>query len=165
MAITRYSRRTPYTPWMDWEDMTNRLTQFFSNQERKLQRLICIETRVTMGVITMSKIIIKASSGYKTRPFDAILSEVRDFLSIHRAEGTHAGGIHVEMTGQNVTECTGGAREVSDDDLAHRYHTHCDPRLNADQALELAFLVAEELRKSVTPVSDEAGEGSFEAAE
>lgn len=109
--------------------------------------------------------VIKASSGYKTRPFDAILSEVRDFLSIHRAEGTHAGGIHVEMTGQNVTECTGGAREVSDDDLADRYHTHCDPRLNADQALELAFLVAEELRKSVTPVSDESGESSFEAAE
>ena len=109
--------------------------------------------------------VIKASSGYKTRPFDAILSEVRDFLSIHRAEGTHAGGIHVEMTGQNVTECTGGAREVSDDDLAHRYHTHCDPRLNADQALELAFLVAEELRKSVAPNSDESDEDSFEAAE
>ena len=109
--------------------------------------------------------VIKASSGYKTRPFDAILSEVRDFLSIHRAEGTHAGGIHVEMTGQNVTECTGGAREVSDDDLADRYHTHCDPRLNADQALELAFLVAEELRKSVASNSDESDEASFEAAE
>jgi len=109
--------------------------------------------------------VIKASSGYKTRPFDAILSEVRDFLSIHRAEGTHAGGIHVEMTGQNVTECTGGAREVSDDDLADRYHTHCDPRLNADQALELAFLLAEELRKSVVPDSDESDESSFEAAE
>lgn len=109
--------------------------------------------------------VIKASSGYKTRPFDAILSEVRDFLSIHRAEGTHAGGIHVEMTGQNVTECTGGAREVSDDDLADRYHTHCDPRLNADQALELAFLVAEELRKSVVSNPDEATHTSFEAAE
>ncbi len=109
--------------------------------------------------------VIKASSGYKTRPFDAILSEVRDFLSIHRAEGTHAGGIHVEMTGQNVTECTGGAREVSDDDLADRYHTHCDPRLNADQALELAFLVAEELRKSDAPDSNDTGESSFEAAE
>ncbi len=109
--------------------------------------------------------VIKASSGYKTRPFDAILSEVRDFLSIHRAEGTHAGGIHVEMTGQNVTECTGGAREVSDDDLADRYHTHCDPRLNADQALELAFLVAEELRKSVGSGTDQSDESSFEAAE
>jgi 3-deoxy-7-phosphoheptulonate synthase len=109
--------------------------------------------------------VIKASSGYKTRPFDAILSEVRDFLSIHRAEGTHAGGIHVEMTGQNVTECTGGAREVSDDDLADRYHTHCDPRLNADQALELAFLVAEELRKSVVSNPDRSTETSFEAAE
>ncbi len=109
--------------------------------------------------------VIKASSGYKTRPFDAILSEVRDFLSIHRAEGTHAGGIHVEMTGQNVTECTGGAREVSDADLADRYHTHCDPRLNADQALELAFLLAEELRKSVVSDPDESDESSFEAAE
>ena len=109
--------------------------------------------------------VIKASSGYKTRPFDAILSEVRDFLSIHRAEGTHAGGIHVEMTGQNVTECTGGAREVSDDDLADRYHTHCDPRLNADQALELAFLLAEELRKSVVSNPEDSTETSFEAAE
>ena len=67
---------------------------------------------------------------------------------MHRAEGTHAGGIHVEMTGKNVTECTGGAMAVSDDDLHDRYHTHCDPRLNASQALELAFLVAEELRRS-----------------
>ena len=108
--------------------------------------------------------VIKASSGYKTRPFEAILSEVRDFLAIHRAEGTYAGGIHVEMTGQNVTECTGGARAVSDDDLADRYHTQCDPRLNADQALELAFLVAEELRKSVV-VRTEDDDDSFEAAE
>ncbi len=109
--------------------------------------------------------VIKASSGYKTRPFDSILSEVRDFLAIHRAEGTHAGGIHVEMTGQNVTECTGGAREVSDDELADRYHTHCDPRLNADQSLELAFLVAEELRKVPVPAEDSEDEESFEAAE
>ncbi len=86
---------------------------------------------------------IKASTGYKTRPFDNILSEVKDFFAIHRSEGTHPGGIHVEMTGKNVTECTGGARAISDDDLSARYHTHCDPRLNAHQALELAFLVAE----------------------
>ena len=66
---------------------------------------------------------------------------------MHRAEGTHAGGIHIEMTGQNVTECTGGATAISDQDLSDRYHTHCDPRLNADQALELAFLVAEQLKK------------------
>jgi 3-deoxy-7-phosphoheptulonate synthase len=91
--------------------------------------------------------VIKAESGYKTRPFDRILAEVRGFFAVHRAEGTHAGGIHVEMTGQNVTECTGGATAISEQDLSSRYHTHCDPRLNADQALELAFLVAEQLKK------------------
>jgi 3-deoxy-7-phosphoheptulonate synthase len=90
---------------------------------------------------------IKASTGYKTRRFDAILREVEEFFAIHRAEGTHAGGIHVEMTGRNVTECTGGATAISDADLSDRYHTHCDPRLNADQALELAFLIAERLKK------------------
>jgi len=86
---------------------------------------------------------ISSDSGYKTRPFDRILSEVQDFFDVHRAEGTHPGGIHVEMTGDNVTECTGGAVAISDADLSDRYHTHCDPRLNADQSLELAFLVAE----------------------
>lgn len=91
---------------------------------------------------------IKATSGYKTRPFDRILNEVETFFAVHRAEGTHPGGIHVEMTGKNVTECTGGARAISDDDLSDRYHTHCDPRLNADQALELIFLIAENLKKS-----------------
>jgi 3-deoxy-7-phosphoheptulonate synthase len=90
---------------------------------------------------------ITAGSGYKTRPFDRILSEVDQFFSIHRAEGTHAGGVHVEMTGQNVTECTGGAVAITDADLSDRYHTHCDPRLNADQALELAFLMAERLKQ------------------
>ena len=85
-------------------------------------------------------------NSYKTRPFDRILSEVEQFFAIHRAEGTHPGGIHIEMTGKNVTECTGGARAISADDLHDRYHTHCDPRLNADQALELAFLVAELLK-------------------
>ena len=88
---------------------------------------------------------IKAGSGYKTRPFDRILAEVRQVFAVHRAEGSYAGGIHVEMTGQNVTECTGGAIAVTDDALADRYHTHCDPRLNASQALELAFLLSEEL--------------------
>lgn len=91
---------------------------------------------------------IKATSGYKTRPFDRILKEVETFFAVHRAEGTHPGGIHVEMTGKNVTECTGGARAISDDDLSDRYHTHCDPRLNADQALDLIFLIAENLKKS-----------------
>ena len=87
------------------------------------------------------------AGGYKTRPFDRILKEVETFFAIHRAEGTHPGGIHVEMTGKNVTECTGGARAISAEDLHDRYHTHCDPRLNADQALELAFLLAELLKK------------------
>ena len=82
-------------------------------------------------------------NSYKTRPFERVLSEVESFFQIHRAEGTHPGGIHIEMTGKDVTECTGGARTVTPEDLSDRYHTHCDPRLNADQALELAFLVAE----------------------
>ncbi|MGI9371361.1 MAG: class II 3-deoxy-7-phosphoheptulonate synthase [Hyphomicrobiales bacterium] len=90
---------------------------------------------------------IKTASGYKTRPFDRVLSEVRNFMQVHQAEGTHPGGIHFEMTGNNVTECIGGAREVSEEDLSDRYHTHCDPRLNAAQSLELAFLIAEELKK------------------
>jgi 3-deoxy-7-phosphoheptulonate synthase len=89
---------------------------------------------------------IKSSNGYKTRSFDAILAEVRSFFAIHRAEGTHAGGIHIEMTGQDVTECLGGAQEITEQSLADRYHTHCDPRLNASQALELAFLMAESLK-------------------
>ena len=88
---------------------------------------------------------IKSASGYKTRPFDNVLSEVQEFFAIHRAEGTVPGGVHIEMTGKDVTECTGGVRAVTDEDLSDRYHTACDPRLNASQALELAFLVAEEL--------------------
>mgnify|MGYP001002953623 FL=1 len=93
------------------------------------------------------------AAGYKTRPFDRILREVQGFFDIHRAEGTHPGGIHIEMTGKNVTECTGGARAVRDEDLQNRYHTHCDPRLNADQAIELAFLVSE-LLKTTTGVTE-----------
>jgi 3-deoxy-7-phosphoheptulonate synthase len=89
---------------------------------------------------------IKSSSGYKTRPFDRILGEVKSFFAVHRAEGTHAGGVHFEMTGQDVTECIGGAKAVTEDSLADRYHTHCDPRLNASQSLELAFLIAEQLK-------------------
>jgi 3-deoxy-7-phosphoheptulonate synthase len=85
-------------------------------------------------------------NNYKTRPFDRILTEVENFFAIHYAEGSHPGGIHIEMTGNDVTECTGGARAVSAEDLQDRYHTHCDPRLNADQALELAFLLAEKLK-------------------
>ena len=88
---------------------------------------------------------IKSSTGYKTRPFDSVMREVREFFGIHKAEGTIPGGVHFEMTGQDVTECTGGVRAVSDEDLSDRYHTACDPRLNASQSLELAFLVAKEL--------------------
>jgi 3-deoxy-7-phosphoheptulonate synthase len=89
---------------------------------------------------------LTADTGYKTRPVNAILSEVKSVFSVHRAEGTHAGGIHFEMTGKDVTECLGGAQEITSSDLSDRYHTHCDPRLNASQALELAFLIAEELK-------------------
>lgn len=89
---------------------------------------------------------IKSSSGYKTRPFDSVMSEVRGFFAAHKAEGTHPGGVHFELTGQDVTECVGGAEAITDEDLSSRYHTHCDPRLNANQSLELAFLVADELK-------------------
>ena len=90
--------------------------------------------------------VIKAgNTGYKTRPFERILAETRGFFAVHRAEGTYGGGIHIEMTGQNVTECTGGAVDVTELSLGDRYHTHCDPRLNAAQSLELAFLLAEML--------------------
>ncbi len=93
--------------------------------------------------------VVKAANGYKTRPFDRILAEVRGFFAVHRAEGTHGGGIHAEMTGQNVTECTGGAVAITDEALADRYHTHCDPRLNASQSIELAFLLAEMLNQEM----------------
>lgn len=89
---------------------------------------------------------IKASTGYKTRSVDAILKEMKGFFEVHNAEGTHAGGVHFEMTGQNVTECIGGAYRISEQDLADRYHTHCDPRLNGEQALELAFLITDTLK-------------------
>jgi 3-deoxy-7-phosphoheptulonate synthase len=90
---------------------------------------------------------IKSATGYKTRPFERVLREVRDFFAVHAAEGTIPGGVHFEMTGKDVTECTGGVRAVTDENLADRYHTACDPRLNAAQALELAFLVAEMLHQ------------------
>ena len=91
---------------------------------------------------------ITSSNGYKTRPFDRILSEVRGFFDVHNEEGTYAGGVHFEMTGQDVTECLGGAQAISEVSLADRYHTHCDPRLNASQALELAFLIADMLKEN-----------------
>ncbi|KAG2692340.1 hypothetical protein I3760_08G049000 [Carya illinoinensis] len=89
---------------------------------------------------------IKAPCGLKTRPFDSIRAEVRAFFDVHEQEGSHPGGVHLEMTGQNVTECIGGSQTVTFDDLGSRYHTHCDPRLNASQSLELAFIIAERLR-------------------
>ncbi len=100
---------------------------------------------VVWSVDPMHGNTMKSANGYKTRPFDAVLREVREFFQVHAAEGTIPGGVHVEMTGRDVTECTGGVRAVSERDLSSRYHTACDPRLNASQSLELAFLVAEEL--------------------
>jgi 3-deoxy-7-phosphoheptulonate synthase len=94
--------------------------------------------------------VVKSDSGFKTRPFERILSEVKGFFAVHRAEGSHAGGIHVEMTGQDVTECTGGAVAITDEALGRRYHTHCDPRLNAAQSIELAFLLADMLNLEAT---------------
>ncbi|MBO9395957.1 3-deoxy-7-phosphoheptulonate synthase class II [Shimia sp. R9_1] len=99
---------------------------------------------------------IKSATGYKTRPFDSVLREVREFFGVHKAEGTIPGGVHFEMTGQDVTECTGGVRAVTEEDLSARYHTACDPRLNASQSLELAFLVAEELSNRDRPQAAEA---------
>ncbi len=89
---------------------------------------------------------IKASNNYKTREFDNVLQEVKNFFAIHESEGTYAGGIHLEMTGKDVTECIGGGQNIGEDNLSSRYHTHCDPRLNAHQALELAFLIADTLK-------------------
>lgn len=140
------------------EDEAGRLTliaRFGSDKvEEHLPRLI--ETVKSEGRTVvwccdpMHGNVIKASSGYKTRPFDRILSEVKSFFEIHRQMGTIAGGVHVEMTGRDVTECTGGVSAVTEASLSDRYHTHCDPRLNASQALELAFLIAEEMHGART---------------
>jgi len=119
--------------------------------EEHLPRLIDVVkaegANVTWVCDPMHGNTIKSESGFKTRPFDRVLSEVREFFATHRAAGTNPGGVHFEMTGQDVTECTGGVRAVTDEDLGSRYHTACDPRLNASQSLELAFLVAEELSR------------------
>ncbi|MBU2977455.1 class II 3-deoxy-7-phosphoheptulonate synthase [Alteromonas sp. C1M14] len=117
------------------------------NLPRLLRRVKAEGREVVWSSDPMHGNTFKASSGYKTRNFDAILSEIRQFFAAHKAEGTHAGGVHLEMTGQHVTECTGGAYAISDDDLKQAYKTQCDPRLNADQVLEMAFLVADHLRK------------------
>ncbi len=118
-----------------------------ANLPRLLRRVKTEGRHVVWSSDPMHGNTFSASSGYKTRNFDAILSEIRQFFAAHEAEGTHAGGIHLEMTGQHVTECTGGAYQISDDDLAQAYKTQCDPRLNADQVLEMAFLVADHLRQ------------------
>ena len=113
-----------------------------------LQRVKAEGRHVVWSSDPMHGNTIKTGNGYKTRAVDSILSEVKDFFQIHRAEGTHAGGVHFEMTGRNVTECIGGAFEITEHDLAERYHSHCDPRLNADQALELSFLIADAVKQA-----------------
>jgi 3-deoxy-7-phosphoheptulonate synthase len=119
--------------------------------EDKLPPLVRAVTREGRKVVwscdPMHGNTIKSSNGFKTRPFDRILDEVRRFFAVHQAEGTHPGGVHFEMTGQNVTECLGGAQAITERSLSDRYHTHCDPRLNASQSLELAFLISETLKQ------------------
>ncbi len=113
----------------------------------KLVRAVTKEGRsVVWSCDPMHGNTLKTASGYKTRPFDRILAEVRSFMNILPAENAYPGGVHVEMTGQQVTECIGGAAALKEEDLSSRYHTHCDPRLNGQQALDLAFLIAEHLR-------------------
>jgi 3-deoxy-7-phosphoheptulonate synthase len=137
------------------EDKPGRLTlicRFGSDKAaEKFPKLLRAVTREGRKVVwscdPMHGNTIKASTGYKTRPFDRVLKEVRTFFEVHRAEGTHAGGVHLELTGKDVTECLGGPQEISEQDLSNRYDTHCDPRLNASQALDLAFLIAENLRE------------------
>jgi 3-deoxy-7-phosphoheptulonate synthase len=128
------------------------ITRFGANESAEhLPQLIRAVSREGFDVVwscdPMHGNTIKSDSGFKTRPFDKVLQEVRDFFAVHKSEGTFPGGIHIEMTGKNVTECMGGLQDIADEDLSLRYHTTCDPRLNATQSLELAFMVAEELEK------------------
>ena len=122
------------------------------NVDKFLPKLIRVITKEGLNVIwscdPMHGNTIKSATGFKTRPFNNIVKEVKKVFAIHQSEGTYAGGLHIEMIGQNVTECTGGAQKISEKDLSHRYHTHCDPRLNASQALELAFLISDEIKKN-----------------
>ena len=129
--------------------LISRMGEQIGEHLTKLIRAVEREGRVVVwSCDPMHANTVKSSNGYKTRPFDRILTEARRFFDIHQAEGTYAGGIHIEMTGQNVTECLGGAQEITESSLADRYHTHCDPRLNASQSLELAFLIADTLKRS-----------------
>jgi len=131
------------------------------NVQEHLSRLIDVVQGEGANVVwvcdPMHGNTIKSDSGFKTRPFERVLGEVREFFATHRAKGTNPGGVHFEMTGQDVTECTGGVRAVTDEDLGSRYHTACDPRLNASQSLELAFLVAEELSNGHNKAAQKAG--------
>ena len=124
----------------------------YDNVEKFLPKLIRTIKKEGLNVVwscdPMHGNTIKSDTGYKTRPFNNVVKEVKNVFSVHQSEGSFAGGLHIEMTGQNVTECTGGAQKISDQDLSHRYHTHCDPRLNASQALELAFLISDEIKKN-----------------
>jgi len=122
------------------------------DEKTGMQRLLRAIEREGLNVVwscdPMHGNTIKSSNNFKTRPVDDILTEMKQFFQIHKAEGTHAGGVHLEMTGKNVTECIGGSFTVTEEDLSSRYHTHCDPRLNADQSLELAFLIADSLKEA-----------------
>tara|TARA_B100000579_G_scaffold419006_1_gene417158 strand:- start:731 stop:2110 length:1380 start_codon:yes stop_codon:yes gene_type:complete len=123
-----------------------------ANVEKFLPKLIRAIKKEGLNVIwscdPMHGNTIKSTTGFKTRPFNNVLNEVKNVFAVHQSEGSYAGGLHIEMTGQNVTECTGGTQKISDKDLSSRYRTHCDPRLNANQALELAFLISDELKKN-----------------
>jgi 3-deoxy-7-phosphoheptulonate synthase len=149
------------------KDEPGRLTLYgrfgFDKIEARLPALLratkAAGRQVVWAIDPMHGNTLTAASGYKTRPFDRILSEVRSFVDLCKAEGVHPGGVHLEMTGQNVTECLGGARMVAEGDLADRYHTHCDPRLNGEQALELAFLVAEKLKDDRVDLTDRVAAG------
>ena len=124
----------------------------YNKVDKFLPKLIRVIKKEGLNVVwscdPMHGNTIKSATGFKTRPFDNILNEVKNVFAIHQSEGSFAGGLHIEMTGQNVTECTGGTQKISDRDLSSRYRTHCDPRLNADQALELAFLISDEIKKN-----------------
>ena len=122
------------------------------NVEKFLPKLIKVVKKEGLNVVwscdPMHGNTIKSTTGFKTRPFNNVLKEVKNVFAVHQSEGSYAGGLHIEMTGQNVTECTGGTQKISDKDLSSRYRTHCDPRLNANQALELSFLISDEIKKN-----------------
>lgn len=139
------------------------ITRFGANQveeflPRILRKVKSEGRKVVWSCDPMHGNTLSAAGGLKTRPFERILQEVKQVFACHKAEGTYAGGIHLELTGQNVTECTGGAMAITEDGLSSRYHTHCDPRLNANQAIELAFLVAGALKDERDALANVAAE-------